>query len=435
MAVESASRLSEPHYSQLKKICSNVQIRLVTLGYVLGKESSSLEFSEFANTLWGILARGTNAALFTRELFKRITDIPDDVDPNPIDEPGDPTFKAYFTGDRRLTRFAPKIASYVEAELFVSYINGVSSDAQELIYQQLKDHCPHMTRASIPEETAYLFRDIIFSFVKKKAPAKKAALAAQNIGENEPVKHEDFPLLQECNMRCPLCREKLVKTVKGQPIKKYEVVPMFPAWMDIIQQNSFNAVAAPPNDLDSLDNKILLCRDCAGEYLVAPSTAEYRRLVAIKKQQRNEMTLQDKVDDIAVEKGIREILDALAEIKKPPKPEDRSKWEAFRVDKKIPDDNGTLQDRVTYWVLRYYRYIESQFKQGERTPPLRFKKVKNEINQCFETFDEENMPQGEIFERLVRWLEDQTDCHNRDALEAMISFFVQNCEVFNETPE
>ena len=150
-----------------------------------------MEFSEFANTLWGILARGTNAALFTRELFKRITDIPDDVDPNPIDEPGDPTFKAYFTGDRRLTRFAPKIASYVEAELFVSYINGVSSDAQELIYQQLKDHCPHMTRASIPEETAYLFRDIIFSFVKKKAPAKKkkAALAAQNIGENEPVKH------------------------------------------------------------------------------------------------------------------------------------------------------------------------------------------------------------------------------------------------------
>ena len=85
-----------------------------------------MEFSEFANTLWGILARGTNAAPFTRELFKRITDIPDDVDPNPIDEPGDPTFKAYFTGDRRLTRFAPKIASYVEAEFFVSYINGVS---------------------------------------------------------------------------------------------------------------------------------------------------------------------------------------------------------------------------------------------------------------------------------------------------------------------
>lgn len=194
-------------------------------------------------------------------------------------------------------------------------------------------------------------------------------------------------------------------------------------------------MAPPPNDLDSLDNKILLCRDCAGEYLVAPSAAEYRRLLLIKKQQRDDILLQDKVDDIAVEKGIRQILDAIADIKKTPKPIDRTKWEAFRVDKKIPDDNGLLQDRVTYWVLRYYRYIEMQFKQGERTSLLRFKKVQNEVSQCFETFDEANMPQREIFERLVKWLEDQTDCHNRDAQEAMISFFVQNCEVFNETPE
>lgn len=396
-----------------------------------------MEFSEFAKTLWGILAQGSNPARFTRGLFRNITDIPDDVDPNPIDDPGDPTFKSYFTGDRQLTRFVPKIMSYVDAEIFVNYINGISSDAQELLYQQLKPHCPHMTRANIPEETAYLFRDIITSFAKKKIPAKKkkAALAAQNIGKDEPVKHEDFPLLQECNMRCSLCRGKLVKTVKGHPLKKYEVVPLFPAWLDLIQQSSFRAVAPPPNDLDSLDNKILLCRDCAGEYLVAPSAAEYRRLLMIKKQQQDTMSLQDKVDDIAVEKGIRQILDAIADIKKPPKPTDRTKWEAFRVDKKIPDDNGLLQDRVTYWVLRYYRYIELQFKQGERTPPLRFKKVQNEVSQCFETLDEANMPQSDIFEQLVKWLEDQTGCHNRDALEAMISFFVQNCEVFNETPE
>ena len=396
-----------------------------------------MEFSEFANTLWGILAEGKNVGAFTRELFENITDIPDDIDPNPIVDPPNETFKSYFTGDRKLTRFAPKIARYVDAELFVDYIRAVGSDAQELIYQELKDHCEHMTRANIPEETAYLFRDIIFSFVKKKVPAKKkkAALAAQNIGENEPVKQDDFPLLQECNMRCPLCREKLVKTVKGKPVKKYEVVPMFPAWMDIIKQQSFMKVAPPPKDLDSLDNKILLCRDCAGEYLVDPSAAEYRILLMKKKQQREDMSLQDKVDDIGVEKGIREILDALADSTKPPQPIDRSKWEAFRVDKKVPDDNARLQDRVTYWVLRYYRYIESQFKQGERTPPLRFKKVKNEVNQCFETLDEANMPQSDIFEHLVKWLEDQTDCHNRDALEAMISFFVQNCEVFNETPE
>ncbi len=95
----------------LKKVLERLDtLRYVEIRFI--KEGHVLEFSEFANTLWGILAKGTNAAPFTRELFKRITDIPDNVDPNPIDEPGDPTFKAYFTGDRRLTRFAPKIASY-----------------------------------------------------------------------------------------------------------------------------------------------------------------------------------------------------------------------------------------------------------------------------------------------------------------------------------
>lgn len=396
-----------------------------------------MEFSEFANTLWGILAEGKDAGVFTRELFENITKFPENMEKNQLLEQSDTSFKLYFTGDRTLRRFAPKIAKYVDAELFVDYINTVGSDAQELIYQELKDHCEHMTRANIPEETAYLFRDIIFSFVKKKTPAKKkkAALAAQNIGDNEPVRQDDFPLLQECNMRCPLCREKLVKTVKGKSVKKYEVVPMFPAWMDIIKQQSFMKVAPPPKDLDSLDNKILLCRDCAGEYLVDPSAGEYRTLVMKKRQHRDDMSLQDKMDDISVEKGIREILDALADMKRPPQPIDSSKWEAYRVDKKIPDDNGCLQDRVTYWVLRYYRYIESQFKQTERTPPLRFKKVKNEVSQCFETLDEANLPQNDIFEYLVKWLEDQTDCHNRDALEAMISFFVQNCEVFNATSE
>lgn len=396
-----------------------------------------MEFCDFAQCLKPILAEGAVAGKFTRELFENITNIPEDVDPNPIDETGDPAFRAYYTGDRRLTRFIPKIAKYVDAEKFESYINDAGMDAQEAIFQRLGSSFSKQKNPVIAEETALLFKNIIFSYIKPKTTSKKkkAALAAQNIRENEPVKHEDFPLLQECNMRCPLCREKLVKTVKGQAVKKYEVVPMFPTWMDLVQQQAFMNVAPAPADIDSLDNKILLCRDCAGEYLVAPTAEEYKTLLKIKAQQRDDLSLQDKVDDIAVEKGIREILDALADMKKSPKPIDRTKWEAFRVDKKIPDDNGRLQDRVTYWVLRYYRYIESQFKQGERTPPLRFRKVQNEVSQCFETFDEENMPQNDIFERLVKWLEDQTACHNRDALEAMISFFVQNCEVFNETPE
>ena len=118
-----------------------------------------------------------------------------------------------------------------------------------------------------------------------------------------------------------------------------------------------------------------------------------------------------------------------------PKKEDKTKWEAFRVDKKIPD-NIMLQDTVTDFVLKYYRYIEKQYKQREREGKLRFRKVKNEISQCFELYDEAELPQEEIFNRLVVWLKEKTNCDDDVACVAMVSFFVQNCEVFrDETAE
>lgn len=103
----------------------------------------------------------------------------------------------------------------------------------------------------------------------------------------------------------------------------------------MIKQQLFLNVARTPVDHDSLDNKILLCRDCAGEYFVDPSAGEYRNPSMKKKQQREDLSLQDKVDDIDVEKGIREILDALADMKRPPGPIEKSKWDSYRVDKKI----------------------------------------------------------------------------------------------------
>ena len=145
--------------------------------------------------------------------------------------------------------------------------------------------------------------------------------------------------------------------------------------------------------------------------------------------------MRTKRNEIEIEKGITEILNQLAAQKTPPKPNDRTRWKAFRVDKKISSDNFNLQNRVTYWVLRYYRFLELQFKQMERTSNFNFRKVQNEVSQMFETLDDMNMAQPEIFEQMIRWLEEKTGCHNRDALEVVISFFVQNCEVFNETTE
>ena len=77
-------------------------------------------------------------------------------------------------------------------------------------------------------------------------------------------------------------------------------------------------------------------------------------------------------------------------------------------------------------------YIEKQYKQREREGKLRFKKVKNEISQCFELYDEAELSQNDIFYKLVDWLKEKTDCDDEVACTAMVAFFVQNCEVFHD---
>ncbi len=396
-----------------------------------------LEFCDFAQTLYPIIGMGVRVEHFTRTLFENITSIPDNVDPNPLVEQGDSAFKMYYTGDRKLTRLVPKIIIYLDIDKFSDYINQFDPDLQFLIFEKLGSYFLTQQNPIIANETAELFQRIIHNYAKKKASKKNriSALEAQNIQNDCPVTPYDFGLLNECGMKCPICGKRLVENKKGIPLSRYIVTPIFPYGMDIIKQSEFRDICPPADDLESTDNKILLCRTCAEDYLVSPTKEEYEFLYKKKNQQVWDLQMRDKADDIAVEQGIRQILDAFSSSTEQPIPIDRTKWEAYRVDKKIPEDNFNLRERITFWVLHYYRYLEQQFKQEERTRKLRFRKIQNEVSQCFETYDEENLSQERIFEYLVKWLEAKTDCHNRDALEAMISFFVQNCEVFYEAAE
>ena len=396
-----------------------------------------MEFCDFARPLKDILGAGMRAGPFTRELFENITVIPENVNPNPVVEKSDESYKNYFTGDRTLKKFIPLIAKYLERTEFIKYIAKQEQETQTLIYEAFSDECENMTPDNVPEEMADLFMSILSQFIKgpKKAVPKVVKEQLQKV-HDEPITHRDFTLLSECNMRCPLCHHRVLRTVRGQVASKdYVPVQIYPDNLNLLQQSEFLTVAEPPADYDSLDNKMILCRNCADAYLISPTVDDYKRLKNIKAQQTKDIAFADMADSVNVEQGILEILDALSDDKTRPRPDKKSSYDVWWVSEKISDDNWSLQDRVTYWVLRYYRRIEEFFEERERMRTLRFKKVKNEVSQMFETYDEQDLSQEEIFEKMLIWLEEQTGCRDRKAREAFISFFVQNCEVFYETAE
>ena len=391
-----------------------------------------MKFTDFAKKLKDIVSDSDTytGGSFTKDLFKNILDINDgklDLD----EDVAPSSYRAYFRGDRDITGFAPKIRKYVEPELFVSYIERLGADIQHDIFKEFATDTPGMTDGNIPEKMAELFKGIIVNAcpVKKKQPSKKV------VAKEEPVMEEDFALLTECGNKCPLCKAKLTETKKGVPIRKFDRVYILPLNLDSSEKSAFEELEEPADDLYSLDNQTLLCKKCASVYKINTEPQEYAELMYKKKALAYIAAIDSEAYDINVERGIDNILDALSGLSSIPSKEDKTKWKAFRVDKKIPD-NIILQDTVTDFVLKYYRYIEGQYKQREREGKLRFRKVKNEISQCFELYDEAELSQKEIFDRLVVWLKDKTNCDDDVACIAMVSFFVQNCEVFrDETAE
>lgn len=387
-----------------------------------------MNFSEFANRLKKIISGDENVSggAFAKELFANILDTKDEYDLDNKVAPS--TFRAYYRGDRDIKRFAPQIRKYVEPMLFEDYIDSLGDDVQRDIFKEFAKDCSGMTDQNIPEKVAELFKQIIVNAcpVTKKVPKKSKASAV-----DKPVIEEDFALLNECGNKCPLCKAKLTETKKGVPVKKFVRVDILPLNLDSSEKAEFEDLEPAPDNLSSLDNQALLCRKCADTYVINTTPQEYAELMQKKRALVYLAELDAEAYDINVERGINQILDALSDLTEVPKKEDRATWNAFRVDRKIPEQ-GILQDTVTEFVLKYYRYIEKQYKQREREGKLRFRKVKNEISQCFELYDEAELSKKMVFDKLVFWLKEKTGCDDDRACIAMVSFFVQNCEVFRD---
>ena len=382
-----------------------------------------MDFSSFAKRLKRIISSvdASNGTDFSRVLFENILEI-DDLE----SEISPSSFRAYYRGDRKLSRLVSKYRDKIEPEKFASYIYSFGEDVQRDIFKEFAKDCPGMTDQNVPEKMAELFKRILVDAM----PVKKDKSVGLIVEEDESIDDSEYVLLNECGNKCPLCKKNLIETKKGIPIRKYKRVNILPLNLDNWERDDFERFEPAPDNLHGLDNQILLCNDCA-IYSIDTTPSEYSELMRIKHNMVRVSRLDAEAYDISVEQGIDTILDALSRLNNISIMKDESSLKALRVDKKIPD-NMMLQDLVTTFVLKYYRYIESQFKQREREGKLRFNKVKNEISQCFELYDEAELSQNEIFERLVEWLKEKSKCNNEIACIAMVSFFVQNCEVFRD---
>lgn len=255
------------------------------------------------------------------------------------------------------------------------------------------------------------------------------ALNRPNKKQNNTVEYQDAPLLAEANYECPLCHKKLVDTIKGQAVKKYRITQIFPDGLGNDNMAEFVAIQPAPKRLDSPENLIALDTDCAEQYLLNPTADEYRILSEIKAQLAKNYAAKQAVNSVQLEDDIRTVLDALSTIR------DASElvaleYDALRIDEKFAAENFILKNETQVQVVTYYRYIEKVFSNSNAD----FDMIASEIKISSMKLEQAGLSQADVISQLSEWMRNKAGLgtDSRLACNIVVSFFIQNCEVFHK---
>lgn len=245
------------------------------------------------------------------------------------------------------------------------------------------------------------------------------------------VVSDDIPLLAEADYECPICHQPLVKYVKNTPVKKYEVVSIYPDTFS--GGDSDFAMIKKPQKVDAPSNKIALCCDHAEEYILEPTVEDYTKLRKIKDRIASTHLLRIDINEAALEDEIQDVLYGLAGIT------DETKLvelplEALRLDQKILPENHLLKNDEMTRVLRYYNYIDNIFSTMTRDGTGDFNLIASEVKVAYQKLDNGLLSQDEIVNELAEWIKNKSGVGSKNmrACHIVVAYFIQNCEVFHD---
>lgn len=170
-----------------------------------------------------------------------------------------------------------------------------------------------------------------------------------------------------------------------------------------------------------------ICKKVAGLF------GKILREIAEKGKSATGIPPQKVSSNFTVEKELTEIVKTLAKM-----PISQLKieltYEPVNVNKKIKADNS-FKDEVRYNVINYYRFVENLFKEASKNNSTMFDEIARQVQYAYESFSLQEQDQEMIFDKLVEWLKRKVMYVSDHSCRIIISFFVQNCEVFRATTE
>ncbi|WP_071461038.1 ABC-three component system protein [Bacillus massilinigeriensis] len=242
--------------------------------------------------------------------------------------------------------------------------------------------------------------------------------------------NENAILLSEVESICPLCTKPLMYEKKGRKEKLFEGAHIYPLNPTPEEDELLKNEERLHEDVNHLDNFIALCRDCHKKFDNPRTVEEYRKLVDIKKFLLSRTKTRAKYYDYQIEIEIKQILMALVE-ESDVSSESLLRMDALKLDDKADETlTGLTKRRIRNEITDYYLYIQEQFRQLDKQYPTSFETIASQVKTFYLKLSRTETSQEVIYELLTEWLSKKTENGSLNACGIIISFFIQNCEVF-----
>ena len=261
------------------------------------------------------------------------------------------------------------------------------------------------------------------------------ALTKTNKSEVVNIGIDDITLLSEVDQKCPICYTELIKKVRGKDIYRFGITRIYPEYLDTTLKTAFDTIKPKPVEPDDITNKICLCDDCSTSYIFNPTTPIYDRLVRIKKNITNKPS-HSPIANRIIDDQIVEILNKL----KLTSPADSTlstlRMKPIELVNKIPKENYLLLKEIKDDNDTYFYFIKEHLSLLEEYSAT-FDIISSEVHTSFLVLDRAGHNHEEIYNHLIEWILNRLVLPRTyyNAVHIIISYFVQNCEVFNEITE
>jgi uncharacterized protein YbaR (Trm112 family) len=240
-------------------------------------------------------------------------------------------------------------------------------------------------------------------------------------------------LLCEVDGSCPLCRRDLVVNKNNKKVRVFDVAHVYPLNATKHELAILKDEELLSDDIDCEENFIALCKECHKIYDTQKTVEEYRQLVEIKKAINKIKELSKIWGRQTLHKDISIVANKIGLLDVNSIKNTRLSYDALKLSDKQDETFGLInQIKVINFILIFFTPIREALKDLEKQEKAKSTVICSQVKSYYAFLLMKEFNQDEIFEKMADWFMINTGITDRSKSEVLVSFFIQNCEVYSK---